>query len=197
MWSRLYRNHFIMAFPSYDTATSAWAPQADISWCTGPTRESEFVRFPNRVMSEAEAIACALDNGQLWIDSRLKRLPSGVGTRRGRVIEMVGALKESLTKETSKQPRRAQSTERRLDKTFTFNEFKSVIAASGLRISDPILQKSYGALVKLRKNRHWSWAEAKRKVEHSQQALTASRSSERRPPYARIPLTEREWRRMS
>lgn len=197
MWSRLYRNHFIMALPSYDTSTTAWAPQADISWCVGPTRESEFVRFPNRVMTEAEAIACALEKGQSWIDSRLKRSPSGSGTGRGQVIDMVGALKESLGKESSKQPRRVQSLERRLDKTFTFDQFKSVIAARGLRISDSILQKSYAALVKLRKNKHWSWAETKRKVEHSQQTLTASQSSARRPPYARIPLTEREWQRMS
>ena len=31
MWSRVYRNHFIMAFPNFDTTTNAWAPQADIS----------------------------------------------------------------------------------------------------------------------------------------------------------------------
>ena len=29
MWSRVYRNHFIMAFPSFDTATNAWAPQLE------------------------------------------------------------------------------------------------------------------------------------------------------------------------
>ena len=33
MWSRTYRNHFIMAFPSFDTTTLNWRAQADISWC--------------------------------------------------------------------------------------------------------------------------------------------------------------------
>jgi hypothetical protein len=196
MWSRLYRNHFIMAFPSYDTVTNAWAPQADISWCMGAKRESEFVRFPSRVTTEAEAIASALESGQSWIDNRLKGLRSGNGSGRGQVIEMVGALKQSMNKGTLKQPRQTESLQRRLEKAFTFDEFKSVMAASGLRVSDPMLQKSYAALVKLRKQKRWSWAETKRKAQISQQALTAAGSS-RRPPHARIPLTEREWVRRS
>ncbi len=72
MWSRCYRRHVIMAFPSFDTMTNSWAPQADISWPTGPQRDSEFVRFPIRVMTEREAVACALRNGKSWIDNRLK-----------------------------------------------------------------------------------------------------------------------------
>ena len=31
MWSRCYRQHVIMAFPSFDTATNLWAAQADIT----------------------------------------------------------------------------------------------------------------------------------------------------------------------
>lgn len=195
MWSRLYRNYFIMAFPSYDTSANGWAPQADITWCVGPSRQSEFVRFSNRVTTEAEAIACALEKSEAWIDRRLGRLRRGSG--HARVIDMVDALKDSLGKESSVRCESVQPIDRRFEKAFTFDQFKSVIAASGLRISDAMLQKSYAALVKLRKTNHWSWAETRRKVEDSQQALTASRSSSvRRPPAVRIPLTEREWRRM-
>ena len=35
MWSRLYRNYVIVAFPTYDTVTNSWAPQADINWFAG------------------------------------------------------------------------------------------------------------------------------------------------------------------
>jgi len=93
MWSQLYRNHLIMPFPSYDTATSSWVPQADITWCTGGAREFEFVRFPKRVSSEAEAIRCALELGRNWIDDRLQR--AGVAGQR-QVIDMIGALKQGV-----------------------------------------------------------------------------------------------------
>src|SRR5690242_5464642 len=72
MWSHCYRKHAIMPFPSFDTATNSWAPQADISWPTGPERKSEFLRFPIRVMTETEAVACALRKSKSWIDRRLK-----------------------------------------------------------------------------------------------------------------------------
>jgi hypothetical protein len=41
MWSRLYRNHVIMAFPTYDTVANAWAPQADINWFAGSSHDSK------------------------------------------------------------------------------------------------------------------------------------------------------------
>lgn len=196
MWNRLYRNHLIMPLPSYDTATNAWAPQADITWCIGPVRESEFVKFPNRVMTEREAITCALRRGQTWIDKRIKRLHSGSGPGRAQIIDMAAALQGHLEKADSKQPRQSQLLERRLEKTFTFDQFKSAIAASGLQISDQMLQRSYAALVKLRKNNHWSWAETRQKVEHSRQNLTLSSSPVRPPAFSRIPLTQSEWRRI-
>ena len=52
MWSRLYRNHVIMAFPTYDTVANAWAPQADINWFAGTSYDSEFVQFS--LLSTAE-----------------------------------------------------------------------------------------------------------------------------------------------
>jgi hypothetical protein len=72
MWSQLYRDHFIMAFPSFDAATKTWVSQADISWCAGTLRDSEFVRFTARAATEDEAVSCALQNGIEWIDGRLK-----------------------------------------------------------------------------------------------------------------------------
>jgi hypothetical protein len=197
MWSRLYRNHVIMPFPSYDTATSAWAPQANISWCVGPSRESEFVRFPSRFMTEADAVTCALRRGEAWIDNHLGRLRSGKGSVHASVIDMIGALKKSQGKVSPAQPSRAQgSIQWHAEKTFTFGQFKSVIAKSGVKLSEQTLQKSYAALVKLRKNNHWSWTQTRQKVEHSQQDCSAALSPARRQRAARIPLTGRDWRRI-
>ena len=197
MWSRLYRDHLIMPFPSYDTAVNGWAPQVDISWCVGPARDSEFVRFPNRFMTENQAVSYALRKGQAWIDERLRRLHGGGASARDPVIDIIGALKQSPGKASRERLRHAQPPiERRAQKTFTFDQFRSVIAGSGLRISDQTLQKSYAALVKLRKDKHWSWAETIRKVEHSQQNPGAAKSLQRRPRATRIPLSGRDWRRI-
>ena len=84
-----------------------------------------------------------------------------------------------------------------LEKTFTFGQFKSVIARSGATLSEETLHKSYAALVKLRKNNHWSWAQTRRKVEHSQHPRSAAKAPAKWQSPARIPLTERGWRRIS
>ena len=195
MWSRVYRNHFIMAFPSFDTATNAWAPQADISWSGGPSRKSEFVRFPKRFMTEREAVTFALRRGQMWINRRLRHSHIGIASDRGRIVDMIGALKESLAKAAPEQPRRDQAAaKRRTESTFTFDQFKSAMAESGVHLSERTLQKSYTALVKLRKNNHLSWAQTRQKVERSQQELRAAKSPARRPRAVRIPLSERGWR---
>ena len=47
MWSRLYRNHVIMAFPTYDTVANAWAPQADINWFAGSSHDSSLSNSPS------------------------------------------------------------------------------------------------------------------------------------------------------
>jgi hypothetical protein len=70
MWSRTYRHHFIMAFPSFDTATQKWKAQADISWCRGNGRDSAFVRYHHRA-TEAEAVDFALQQSIEWVDQRL------------------------------------------------------------------------------------------------------------------------------
>jgi hypothetical protein len=198
MWSRLYRNHVIMPFPSYDTAKKAWAPQADISWCSGPLRNSEFIRFPNRVTTESEAVISALRRGQGWIDNRLRHLRNGPGLKRGQVIDMIGALKKTIEKARPTRPPRDQMpSERRAEKTFTFEQFKSAIVKNGLNPTEQTLQKSYAALVKLRKREHWSWTQMRRKVEESQQDLRVAQLSTRRPRAARIPVTERAWRKLA
>jgi hypothetical protein len=193
MWSRLYRNYVIMPFPSYDTAANAWAPQADISWCVGPSRESAFVRFPNRFMTEGDAVACALRQGKAWIDDHLGRLHSISGSEPARTIDRIEAVKNG--QEIVTAPPRSRTWH--VEKTFTFGQFKSVIARSGVTLSEEILHKSYAALVKLRKNNHWSWAQTRQKVEYSQHHRGAVQAPAKRKSPARIPLTERGWRRMS
>jgi hypothetical protein len=191
MWTRLHRDHFIMAFPSFDTATNSWKPQADISWCAGPVRESEFVRFRTHATTEDEAVNFALHKGVAWINQRLRHLGKApLHARGGDVIEALRqrhSRKSSLLRPTmpTSQPN-----------TLTFNQFKSVVSKLGLNGSDQSLRKSYDALVKLRKIRHWTWADIRDKVEQSQGLRTAPRQSARRTPAARLPLTPRQWRRI-
>jgi hypothetical protein len=197
MWNRLYRNHVIMPFPSYDTATNGWVPQADISWCAGPSRESEFVKFPNRLTTEADAVACALRSSEAWIDEHLGRSHSASGSEHAALIDMIGGLKKSLPKVSPTQPPRTQgSIQWHAEKTFTFGQFKSVIAKRGVKLSEQTLQRSYAALARLRKSNHCSWAQLREKVEHSQRDRSAAKSPARQQRARPIPLTARDWRRI-
>ena len=71
MWSRTYRDHFIMAFPSFDAATRKWRAQADISWLAGNRRDSAFVRYPPHRATEVQAVDFALQQSLNWIDERI------------------------------------------------------------------------------------------------------------------------------
>lgn len=175
MWSRSYRRHVIMAFPSFDTATNLWAAQADISWPSGTMRESAFVRFPTRAMSEAEAVALALNRGKSWIDRRLR------GDRGERILNRVMELRD-------KAPAPAKDS----GKTFTFSQFKAALLRGARKPSEESLQKSYAALMKLAKG-GCSPAEIKLKIKHSQERL-AVRGNSRKA--LTLPLTEQAWRRL-
>lgn len=175
MWSRSYRKHVIMAFPSFDTVTNLWAAQADISWPSGAMRESAFVRFPTRAMSETEAVALALNRGKSWIDRRLR------GDRRERILDRVMELRDKTRTRTKES-----------GKPFTFSEFKASLLRGSLKPSEESLHKSYSALMKLAKA-GCSPAEIKLKVKHSQERLTARGSSRK---VLNLPLTEEDWRRL-
>lgn len=188
-----------MAFPSFDTAGNGWVPQADISWDhKSPVRKFAFIRFPNRCRTEAEAIEASLEMAAAWIDKHGSGLQRHASTSEPRqVIDVAEFLKNSLAKVAGKQVNRsAPGTQEGPKQSFTFGHFKAAIAERGLQISDQTLQKSYEALLKLRRNNHWSWAEARRKVEQSQQILKSSRAPMRGPRTARIPLTQRDWRKI-
>lgn len=175
MWSRSYRKHVIMAFPSFDTVTNQWAAQADISWPCGAMRESAFVRFPTRTMSEAEAVALALNRGKSWIDRRLR------GDQRERILDRVMELRD-------KTPARAKES----GKLFTFTRFKAALLRGALKPSEESLQKSYSALMKLAKA-GCSPEEIKLKVKHSRERLTTKGNSRK---VLNLPLTEDAWRRL-
>ena len=186
MWSRLYRDHVLMAFPTYDSAKHAWVPQVDIDWFLGTSRDSTFVRFPRRFLTEDEAVTCALARGQAWMDKRLERLQGRALVRR--MFDMTDARDESVKKASVKQPRPTHAAPKPYAKqTFTFEEFESLLAQKGLTINVKTLQKSYAALVKLKKIKRWSWAEAKRKAMRAQHAPTPTGTQ------PRIPLSERAW----
>jgi hypothetical protein len=191
MWSRLHRDHFIMAFPSFDTATNSWAPQADISWCAGPVRESEFVRFRTHASTEDEAVNFALHKGVAWINQRLRHLGKSSAHERG------GDVTEALRQRHSRQSSLLRpTTSASQTKTLTFNQFKSGVSKLGLSGSEQSLRKSYEALIKLRKIRHWTWAEIRDKVQQSEGFRTAARRSPRRTQAARLPVTPQQWRRI-
>jgi hypothetical protein len=194
MWCRSYRNHVIMAFPSFDTVTNSWAPQADISWPTGPARESEFVRFSARVLSESEAVAWALSRGKSWIDRRLKHY--GVGRRevQGR-LSQTGATLRYNSGGTGINRQLSAIEPKKSSNRLTFDQFKSAVTRPGVKLSEQSLQKSYAALMKLRKSRHCSWAEIKSKVKQSQARFAPTKASE--TSSVRLPLTQRDWRRMN
>jgi hypothetical protein len=71
MWTQTYRHHFIMAFPSFDTATRKWRAQADISWCLGNGRDSTFVRYRHHAKTETEPVHFALQQSIEWVDRKL------------------------------------------------------------------------------------------------------------------------------
>ena len=114
MWIRLYRNHVIMAFPTYDTVANAWTPQAEINWFTGSSHDSKFVQFSKRCTTEEEAVTWVLRSSEVWVDNRLQRSSRAILPERGRGIDMIEAAKSHLGKVTPKQPVRAQSSGRRM-----------------------------------------------------------------------------------
>jgi hypothetical protein len=197
MWNRLHRKHVIMAFPSFDTATNSWVPQADISWCIGPMRESEFVRFTTHVTTEDEAVSCALHKGVSWIDQRLKHLRNRQPAVRERRGDVIGALQQSVKQSGSRQvPVFQLTTTASQLKPLTFDQFKSVMAKLGLHGSEQSLHKSYDALIKLRKTRHSSWAEIRDKVQRSRELPATARRPARGAKAPGLPLTTRDWRRI-
>ena len=194
MWSRSYRRHVIMAFPSFDTATNSWAPQADISWPIGSERQSEFVRFPLRVMTESEAVACALRRGQSWIDNRLKaRSTEKAATL---VVERINALPNSFRRTNLKPPAKPTATIRN-DSTepFTFAQFKSALVRPGTKFAESALRKSYSGLMQLQKSKDWSTADIRATLKRVQQLLPFQ--STRRAQRCRLPMTERDWQKIA
>ena len=151
MWSRLYRDHVLMAFPTYDIAKHGWVPQVDINWFLGTSHDSTFVRFPRRFLTEDEAVSCALARGQAWIDKRLERLQRRALVRR--MFDITGARDENAAKASPRQPRPAQAAPKRsINKpSLTFEEFAHLLAQTGLAFNIRTLQKSYAALVKVKK----------------------------------------------
>ena len=75
MWSRLYRKHVIMAFPTYDTVANAWAPQADINWFAGTSHDSKFVKFSKRCTTEEEAVTWVVQRLGEFDELRIMRSP--------------------------------------------------------------------------------------------------------------------------
>ena len=195
MWCSSYRDHVIMAFPSFDTSSSLWAPQASISWVDGPARKSEFVRFARRVMTEGDAVALALRASHAWIDKRLRVTgnPSPFGT--DDQAQTVAGASPLFGDDRAKLARSVKSP-RGVPRILTYAQFKSLMQKSGLGGSEQSLQKSYTALDQLRKQNHCSWAQIKFRMKHAQEGPTAVHAKALKTKAARLPLTIRDWRRL-
>jgi hypothetical protein len=189
--TRLYRDHFIMAFPSFDTATRRWVPQADISCARGACRRFKFLVFPRRCATEEEAAARALDLAQAWIDRHPRELSSDDRSPREQAIDLLEAWNQSVLRQR-RAPRDAPAA-RAKEKVLAFPEFRSRLTDTGLTVGLLTLQRSYAALDRLRRRRHLSWAETRRKLERLGESLQAG--SERLRA-ARLPLTEQAWSRI-
>lgn len=190
MWCQSYRNHVIMALPSFDTATSLWAPHASISWIVGTERKSEFVRFAKRVFTEGEAAACALSAGKSWVDARLK----GLGNVEREQDAISSRASDPPLKGTRPIGRRGDA--RAGKKMLSFDQFKSWVDQYNPNVSEQLLQKSYAALVQLRKHQHCSWAHIMVKMKNSRAQIAPSSPSARSAKSSRLPLTLRDWRRI-
>jgi hypothetical protein len=177
MWCRSYRDHVIMAFPSFDTATGLWAPQANISWVVGPLRESKFVRFSKRVLSEEDAVDCASRAARTWVN---KRLRSSHNAPPHGADKLTRGVRPSV----------------RGNSMLTFSRFKSLMLKSGLSISEDRLQKSYAALVELRRRNHCSWAQIKTKMVDAQPMTADPQVGGLKTKVERLPLSMRAWRRI-
>lgn len=187
MSSRSYREHAIMAFPSFDAASRTWACQANISWISGPNRESAFVRFPKRVTTEAEAVATAVSAAQAWIDKHLTTPAFVFGNEAGSAAPPAkSALKARVLLPQSVKVSKSSAH------TFTFEQFKSYVKRYRHGVGERSLQKSYAALVQVHRKRHRSWAEIKPKLRHLGELGTPSRAVKT----ARLPLTTKDWRRI-
>jgi hypothetical protein len=198
MWSRLYRNHVIMAFPTYDTVANAWRPQADINWFAGTSHDSKFIQFSRRCTTAEEAVTWVLRRSEVWVDNRLRRLSRAILPGRGRGDRHDRSGEKSFGQSDSQAARPSSIGNRTgAGKNIDVLSFKCAFVGSGLKLSDEILQKSYAALIKPRNHDHWSWLETRRKLEHIRQDLTAAVASRRPPRAAHIPLRQRPWRRIS
>jgi hypothetical protein len=195
MWYQSYRGHVIMAFPSFDTATSLWAPHASITWVVGTERKSEFVRFAKRAFTEAEAAACALSASKSWVDTRLKSSANVASRERDQTSMVSQASDLPLSKRNRAMARRAVRVSQTAKTMLTFNQFKSWVDQSDPNVSDQLLQKSYAALVQLKKHQHCSWAHIMVKMKNSRSQIAPAPSG-RRAKSSHLPLTLRDWRRI-
>jgi hypothetical protein len=189
MWCRSYRDHAIMAFPSFNAASGFWLCQANISWVVGASRESAFVRFPKRAASEVQAVSKALNAAEAWVDKRLRAQP---------IFASATDLRSSTLRagpahgrEADHLPRLTRSPQPST-RTLTFDQFKLLMGQYGHQGSEQSLHKSYAALVLLRKQGHHSWAQIEFKIRHPREQTLDSPGWKS----ARLPLTAKDWRRI-
>jgi hypothetical protein len=129
-------------------------------------------------MSEGEAVTCASRAAQTWVDKRLRDLHSVSRRKDSQRPVRVGAVQL--------QNRIVPHDAERL---LSFESFKAQMAKSGLHVSAESLEKSYSALLALRKRNHYSWTQIRSK-------MAQARSRAAKTQGDRLPLTIHDWQRI-
>jgi len=139
-------------------------------------------------MSENEAVRFALRRSIVWINQHLRRVQS---EREG--DKSIANLRDRASSISLKSQATMSS---RPATVLTYDQFKAIITKLGMKDSEQSLHKSYAALIKLRKARHFSSTEIREKVSRSQENLKATRRPRQRTRQLRLPLTPQAWRRI-
>jgi hypothetical protein len=112
------------------------------------------------------------------------------------VVDRINSLPNPFRRTNLKPPAKPTATIRS-DSTgaFTFAQFKSAVVRPGTKVAESELRKSYSGLMQLQKNKNWSAADIRATLKRVQELLPSQ--STRRTQRNRLPITERDWRKIA
>ena len=117
---------------------------------------------------------------------------------RGQVVDLMEALKKSLAGgKVAREEKKETAPARKMEKVFSFAEFKTLVDAAKLDVPEESLRKSYQGLDQLRKKKNLSWEETREKAHALGNGLQVDLLKNRgQLKAARIPVTDRDWERV-
>ena len=117
---------------------------------------------------------------------------------RGQVVDLMEALKKSLAGgKVAREEKKEPAPARKMEKVFSFAEFKTLVDAAKLDVPEESLRKSHQGLDQLRKKKNLSWEETREKAHALGNGLQVDLLKNRgQLKAARIPVTDRDWERV-